>query len=291
MEQSALISIGLPVSLFLIMMGMGLTLTLRDFKAAGTASWPLTYGTMLQVAILPLVAFGIAIMLGLSAAMTVGLVLIAACPGGSTSNLFAFLGRGDVALSIILTVVASLVVIVTLPFFVNWAMARVMDETVAFQLPVLETIATLVVIIIVPVIIGMTIQHFAPNFSAKAEKGVGVIGDVVMVAIILALAVEVGEGAWGRIREAGLAAALLNVAGIILGLLGGRFFGLTSQQAFTVAVEVGIKTGMLGLTVAVTLLNSQEISVASAVYSVMMFAFGLLMIAYGRVTRMDEVSQ
>src|SRR5699024_1281226 len=288
MEQSVLISVWLPVSLFRIMVGMGLTLTLRDFKVASTAPWPLTYGTVLQVAVLPMVALAIGWLLALSPVMIVGLVLIAACPGGSTSNLFAFLGRGDVALSIILTVVASLVTIVTLPFFVNFAMAQVMDETVAFRLPVLKTIITLVAIIVVPVMLGMFIQRRAPVFSAKAEKGVSAFGALVMVVVILALVLQVGEGVWLMIRDAGFAAALLNIAGIVLGLGGGRLFGLTREQAFTVAIELGIKNGTLGLMVAVTLLNSPEMSVASAVYSVLMFAFGLLMIAYGRVTGMGK---
>lgn len=284
MEQSVLLSVGLPVSLFLIMVGMGLTLTLRDFKAASTAPWPLTFGTILQVALLPIIALGIGLLLSLTPVMTVGLVLIAACPGGSTSNLFAFLGRGDVALSIILTVVASVVTIVTLPFFVNMAMSWVMDETVAFQLPVLKTIATLVAIIVVPVALGMLIRHYAPAFSLKAEKGVSAFGFIVMVVVILALVLQVGEGVGLMIRDAGLAAALLNIIGIVLGLGGGRLLGLTRQQAFTVAVELGIKNGTLGLMVAVTLLNSPEMSVASAVYSVLMFAFGVLMIGYGRAT-------
>src|SRR5699024_923030 len=176
----------------------------------------------------------------------------------------------------------------TLPFFVNFAMAQVMDETVAFRLPVLKTIITLVAIIVVPVMLGMFIQRRAPVFSAKADKGVSAFGALVMVVVILALVLQVGEGVWLMIRDAGFAAALLNIAGIVLGLGGGRLFGLTREQAFTVAIELGIKNGTLGLMVADTLLNSPAMSGASAVYSVLMFAFGLLMTAYGRVTGMGS---
>lgn len=282
MEHSPLISIGLPISLFLIMVGMGLTLQLRDFKSAASAPWPLAFGIIAQVALLPLIAYLLAILLQLDAYMTVGLVLIAACPGGTTSNLFAFLGRGDVALSILLTVIASLVVIITLPFFVNWAMSQALETTTVIRLPVLKTMATLFAIVLVPVTIGMFIRKKAPNFATKSEKGMNIFGFIVLAGVIIALVVTAGDGIMGMIKEAGIAVVLLNISGILVGLIGGRLAGLNAKQAFTVAVELGIKNGALGLMVALSLLGSKEISTASAVYSVVMFIFGLLMIGYGR---------
>lgn len=284
MEHSPLISVGLPISLFLIMVGMGLTLQLRDFKKAALAPWPLTFGIIAQVSVLPILAFFLAQLLQLDANMTVGLVLIAACPGGTTSNLFAFLGRGDVALSILLTVIASLVVIVTLPFFVNWAMNEVLQKSVAIRLPVLQTMATLFAIVLVPVAIGMFVRKKAPNFAIKSEKGMNVFGFLVLAGVIAALIVNAGEGIIGMIKQAGLAVVLLNVLGILIGLVVGRLCGLNPSQAFTVAVELGIKNGALGLMVALSLLGSKEMSIAAAVYSIVMFIFGALMIGYGRLT-------
>lgn len=284
MQESALITIGLPISLFLIMVGMGLTLSLKDFKGAALAPWPLTFGTLAQVALLPILAYGLALLLDLTPAMTIGLVLIAACPGGTTSNLFAFLGRGDVALSILLTVIASLVTIITLPFFVSYAMAQTLDASTMIELPVLRTIATLVVIVLLPVMVGMALRVKFPNFATKAEKGMSAFGFIVLMAVIIAIAVDAGSEIIPMLKQAGLAAALLNIIGIIIGLVGGRLVGLNRVQAFTVAVELGIKNGALGVTVALTLLESTEMSVAAAVYSVFMFGFGLLMIGYGRVS-------
>jgi len=284
MESSALITIGLPISLFIIMVGMGLTLRIQDFKGAALAAWPLTFGTLMQVAALPVFAYFLASLLNLSPAMTVGLVLIAACPGGTTSNLFAFLGRGDVALSILLTVIASLVTIVTLPFFVSYTMAEELDASTMIELPVLRTIATLIVIVLLPVIIGMALKVKFPTLAEKAESGMSAFGFIVLMAVIIAIAVDAGSEIIPMLKQAGIAAALLNIGGIILGLVGGQLLGLSRTQAFTVAVELGIKNGALGVTVALTLLESTEMSVAAAVYSVFMFGFGLLMIAYGRLT-------
>ena len=282
MEHSALISIGLPISLFLIMVGMGLTLTLKDFQQSTSAPWPLTFGIASQLLVLPVIAYGLAVLLKLDATTTVGLVLIAACPGGTTSNLFTFLGRGSVALSILLTVLASLLAIITLPFFVNKAMGLVMAQSINIRLPVLQTMLTLFAIVLVPVTLGMWIRKKAPGFAVKSEKGMNVFGFVVLAGVIVALVLEAGEGMVGMIKQAGVAVALLNITSILYGLVVGRLCGLNHAQAFTVAVELGIKNGALALMIALSLIGSAEISVVPAVYSVAMFAFGLLLIFYGR---------
>lgn len=292
MEQGPLIEIGLPISLFLIMIGMGLTLGLRDFREVAVAPKASLAGTLAQVLLMPIIALGVATAMALPPALAVGLVLIAACPGGTTSNVFAFLGRGDVALSIVLTVIASLVTIVTLPLFVNWAMSIYYDETVTLRLPVLRTVITLFVIILVPVAIGMVVRRYQPGLAARAERIVGIFGLVVLVAVIVAILVSVGgDDAWDFFRQAGAAAIVLNIAGIVLGLVGGRLIGLSREQAFTLAVEIGIKNGTLGLMIALSLMDSPEISIPSAVYGLLMFVFGFLLIGYSRLTGIGRAAQ
>ena len=284
MGSNALIDIGLPVSLFLIMVGMGMTLTPKDFREVAIAPRGTFFGLLAQILLLPLIALGVALALELSPALAVGLIVIAACPGGTTSNLFVYLGRGDVALSIVLTVLASLITIVTLPAFTGWALERFQDADMVLELPVLRTIITLFVIILLPVAVGMTIRHFRQDWAEKGEKAVGLLGLLVLVAVIALLMVELGEEALDLFRKAGLSAVILNIAGLVLGLVGGRLIGLSRDQAFTVAIELGIKNGTLGLMVTLTLLHSEAMSVPSAVYGVLMFVFGFLMIGYARLT-------
>lgn len=284
MGSSALIDIGLPISLFLIMVGMGMTLTPKDFREVAVAPKGTAFGLVCQILLLPLVAFGVAVALDLSPALAVGLIVVAACPGGTTSNLFVYLGRGDVALSIVLTVIASLITIVSLPAFTGWALEYFNDAAMRIDLPVLRTVVTLVVIVLLPVAIGMTVRHFKPVLAAKGEKAVGLLGLVVLIAVIALLMIKLGDEAFELFRKAGVSAIILNVAGIILGMLGGRLIGLSRDQAFTVAIELGIKNGTLGLMVTLTLLHSEAMSVPSAVYGVLMFAFGFLMIGYARLT-------
>ncbi|MBL4713053.1 MAG: bile acid:sodium symporter family protein [Alcanivorax sp.] len=290
MDQATLVEIGLPAALFLIMVGMGLTLTPKDFREVLIAPRATVYGLVAQIILLPLVGVGLAVALDLSPALAVGLVIIAACPGGTTSNLFAFLGRGDVALSIVLTVAASLVTVVTLPMFTSWALGHFRDSDLVLELPVLRTILTLVVIILVPVSIGMTIRHFRQDWAVKGEKLVSVFGLLVLVAVIVMLLVDLGAEALVLLRQGGAAVILLNLIGLGLGLVGGRLIGLSRPQAFTVAIELGIKNGTLGLMVTLTLLQSDAMSVPAAVYGVMMFLFGFLMIGYARLTGIGRPS-
>lgn len=285
MGSSALIDVGLPISLFLIMVGMGMTLTPKDFREVAIAPKGTAYGLICQILLLPLVAFGVAVAMNLSPALAVGLIVVAACPGGTTSNLFVYLGRGDVALSIVLTVIASLITIVSLPAFTGWALEHFNEGAAkSIELPVLRTVITLIVIVLLPVGIGMAIKHLKPVWAEKGEKAVGLLGLFVLIAVIALLLVKLGDEAFELFRKAGVSAIILNLAGIVLGMLGGRLIGLSRDQAFTVAIELGIKNGTLGLMVTLTLLHSEAMSVPSAVYGVLMFGFGFLMIAYARFT-------
>ena len=285
MEQGILTEVGLPVALFVIMIGMGLTLVPRDFREVVEAPRASLYGLLAQVLLLPLCAFAIAGLLGLSPALAVGLVIIAACPGGTTSNLFVFIGRGDLALSIVLTVLASLVTVITLPLFANQALAFYKDTTEVIELPFLRTVLTMVAIVVVPTAIGMTIRRYAPAMARRAERPVALFGLVVLVGVILLLVIQVGDQAMDLARDAGPAAVLLNVLGLVLGLGVGRLVGLTRREAFSVGIELAIKNGTLGLMVTLTLLESSEMSAPAAVYSMLMFLFGFLMLAWSRGTR------
>lgn len=288
MGASTLTDIGLPLSLFLIMVGMGMTLTPRDFREVLIAPKGTFFGLVAQIILLPAVAWGVAIALGLSPALAVGLVIIAACPGGTTSNLFVFLGKGDVALSILLTVLASLITIVTLPAYTGMALDYFDDTDQVLVLPVMRTIITLFVIVLLPVVIGMLIRRYQPAIAAKCERWLGLLGMVVLVAVIVLVLVELGAEAVELFKAAGLAVILLNVVGLLLGHTGARLIGLPPEQAFAIAIELGIKNGTLGLMVTLTLLQSEAMSVPSAVYGVLMFAFGFLMIGIARATGLGE---
>lgn len=282
MEQSPLIEVGLPISLFIIMVGIGLTLTPADFGREARRPRGFIAGSVAQLFLMPAAGFTIAWLFGLPPAIAVGLVVVAACPGGTTSNLVTYLARGNVALSVVLTVSASLATIITLPFFVNLALRTTPQAAESVSLPVLQTILTLVVIVLVPVSIGMVARSFAPSFARRMEGAVSVFGGVVLLMLIVAIAISVWDRLGTLLLQAGPASAALSAAGIAIGWGVASLAGLEHNGRLAVAVELGVKNTTLGLLVAITLLDSPEIAIPPAVYGLLMYAFGLALVAYGR---------
>lgn len=282
MESSPLISAGLPIALFIIMIGIGMTLTFRDFRQVAVYPKGMIVGTVAQILLMPLVAFALASALAVPPAIAVGLVIIAACPGGTTSNLFVLLARGNIALSIVLTVSASLITILTLPLFANIALQFYMGAEENIVLPVWKTIGMLIGIVLFPVTIGMLVRAHKPEVARKAEGIVSAFGGVVLALLIAALVYGVRDQLWELLKQAGPATILLNAAGIFIGLLAGRATGLTQRESLAVAVELGVKNGTIALMVTLTLLESSSMSVPAAVYGVLMFPIGFLLAMYGR---------
>ncbi|MGB5812720.1 MAG: bile acid:sodium symporter family protein [Polyangiales bacterium] len=284
MEQSPLIEIGLPVSLMIIMAGMGLGLTFGEFREVLVRPKAMIVGTAAQIFLIPAIAFGLASLMGLGPVIAVGLVIIAACPGGTTSNIFTLLARGNVALSITLTVLASLLTIVTIPLFTNYALSifATGDAAEAVRLPVGRTVVTLSVVVIIPVIAGMITRIFAPSFSKRAERYVGKFGLVVLVVLILAIVWGTRNEILSLLAQAGPAAAALSIVGIGAGFVSSKMLGVSVKDGLTIAIEVGIKNGTIGLMVTLTLLQSAEMAIPSAVYGVQMYIFGGLLVLWGR---------
>ena len=282
MESSPLISAGLPIALFIIMIGIGMTLTIRDFRQVAVYPKGMIVGTIAQILVMPLIAFMLATLLAVPPAIAVGLVIIAACPGGTTSNLFVLLSRGNIALSIVLTVSASLITILTLPLFTNIALQYYMGTEEDIVLPVWKTVGMLIGIVLFPVAIGMVVRTRKPEVARKAESIVSIFGGIVLAVLIVALVYGVRDQIWELLKQAGPATILLNLAGIGLGLAAGRMAGLTQRESLAVAVELGVKNVTIALMVTLTLLESSAMSIPAAVYGVLMFPIGFVLAMYGR---------
>lgn len=284
MAENSLIEFGLPVALMIIMAGMGLTLTRESFRQVVVYPRAMLIGTLAQVLLIPILGFAIVEVMDLSPAIAVGLIVIAACPGGTTSNVFTFLAKGNLALSIVLTVLASLVTIVTIPLFTNLAIDWYSEVSLEapLRLPVLKTVITLAVIIVLPVSLGMFVNAKAEQFARRAEKYVSQFGLLVLAVLIAAIVYQTRNEIVDLLTQAGPAAVTLMIAGIGAGFASGRLLGVARQDALTIAIEVGIKNGTLGLLVTLSLLKQPEMAIPSAVYGVLMFAFGGALVAYGR---------
>jgi bile acid:Na+ symporter, BASS family len=290
-DGSLLVTVGLPVALFVIMVGIGLTLTVADFRRERSQPRGMVVGAVGQLVVMPLLGLGIVWLLGLEGPIAIGVVIAAVIPGGTTSNIITFLSRANVALSIVLTVVASLVTVLTIPLVVEFAIDRfgTIDEVV--ELPVMRTIVQLVVIVLVPVLIGMAIRAKRVDLAGRIEKGVSAFGAVLLVLLIVAIAIELGSDVPVFLRAAGPAVILLNVSGLLVGGLLAWVAGLPQGDRIAIAVELGVKNATLGILVA-TLLSPQPLYAApSAVYGLLMYVSAALVVVYGRRAMLLEVPE
>lgn len=276
MQANVLTEIFLPVALGIIMLGMGLALTLEDFKRVALFPRATFVGLFCQLIVLPLVAFAMLQVLSLPPELAVGVMLLSFCPGGATSNLLSNLARADVALSITLTAISSMITVFTIPYFVNLSMEYFIGEGKYVELPVLKTMLQIVVITIIPVSIGMLIRWKFPEGARRSEKPVKIASAVFITLVILGAILKEKDNIAGYFVQVGVITLLINVIILAGGYLMGKLFRLSHPQRAAVSIESGIQNGTLAIAIATSslLLNNSQMSIPAAVYSLIMFATG-----------------
>ncbi len=269
--MTSLTGIILATSLIIIMFGMGLSLTIADFKRVVTYPKAIFVGLFSQIIILPLVGYLIATGLNLSPTIAVGIMLLAACPGGATSNFLTHLAKGDLALSVSLTAIASLLSIITIPIIVQFALVEFSDQSQLISVDSATMIKQLLVIVIIPVTIGMLIKAKFSKFADKMEKPVKRASAIIFVLVIIGVIFSIRDVFFGYLNEAGLPSVLLNVTTMVTGFLLAIFFRLTKPQAISISIETGIQNGTLAITLATIALNNAAYSIVPAIYGLLMF--------------------
>ena len=275
MEQTFLARVVLPIALFIIMLGMGLSLVPDDFRRVFKYPKAVAVGVVAQMLLLPVLGFAVVKIVDMGEpALAVGLIVLALCPGGTTSNMLTYLAKGDIALSITLTAVVSLVTPFTIPLLTALAMSHLMGNTQAFSMPIGQTIVVLLAITVLPVGIGMAIHRKWPVVSRKSEWPVKVLSIVFLFAIIGGLIRENIEHLPKWFAQTGAATLLLNVSAMTLAFFIAKSFRLNRAQQVTIGMEVGIQNGTTALLVTGTLIGSAPMTIAPAIYSLLMFATG-----------------
>jgi BASS family bile acid:Na+ symporter len=267
------------------MLGMGLTLTWDDFRRILIYPKAVALGLVNQLLLLPAVAFMFCILFDLPAELSVGLMILAACPGGATSNLIAHLAKGDTALSVTLTAISSLITVVTIPIIVNFAILYFIPDGREQQLNVLGTVVAVLVITIVPVLIGMILNKKYPTLAQRLDRPFKIISAVFLVAIIVAALLKERANIVEYFSAVGPAALALNLFTLILGYFSARLLGLGKKQSVTISIESGIQNGTLGITIAATLLVNSQMAIPSAIYSLLMFGTATVLIFMGNRIR------
>ena len=270
MEESIITAVFLPLALAFIMLGMGLTLTIADFRRILLAPRAILLGLVAQLLLLPLMGFLLVKLFGLTGALAVGVMILAACPGGPTSNLVSHLARGDLALSISLTAISSVVTVATIPLIVNYSILFFGEEG-SVTLPILQTIIQIMGVTIVPVGIGMYIRSRNSQLSDRAERPFKIASAVFFVLIILAAILKERENLVEFMILTGPAALSLNVLTMTIGFLMARMADLPIRQRLSISIESGIQNGTLGIMIAATLLQNSVMAIPIAIYSLLMF--------------------
>jgi bile acid:Na+ symporter, BASS family len=272
METNYLTDIMLPVSLAVIMLGMGLSLVPNDFKRVVLFPRAATIGIVNQIIVLPLVGFLLLWLFGLkNLELAVGIMVLAACPGGPTSNLISHISKGDTALSITLTAISSLIAVITIPLIVNFSLAYFLQQGEYIPLPVFDTIIKLTLITLLPVSIGMIIRAKAMKFANKMEKPVKIISGILLFLIIFA-AINTNRDIFvSSFRDVGPIALALNAVMLLVGYLSAKYSRLNVPQSITISIESGIQNGTLGIMIASTLLHNDVMAISPAIYSLIMF--------------------
>ena len=279
-------------SLIIIMLGMGLSLVIDDFKRIIVYPKAIFVGLTNQLIILPILGFAIASLFPLRPEIAIGIMILAACPGGPTSNLIAHLAKGDTALSVSLTALSSFITILTIPFIVNFALIHFLREGQVVRLNVLETIIQIFVIIVIPIGIGMLIRYLKEDFALRMAKPVRTASGIVIALVIIGIVIKEKENFVSYFQQAGLVALALNVATMTVGYFSSRLFKIIDKRAVSISIESGIQNGTLAITIAVVLLNNAEFAIAPAIYSLLMFFTGGVAIYYGlRKARASEAEK
>ncbi len=274
MEAGLLIKVILPGSLFIIMLGMGLALKPVDFKMVLVRPKAVALGVIAQMIMLPLLAYGIVLAFGMTGAVAVGVMILALCPGGTTSNLYTYLAKGDIALSVTLTSLVSVIAPFTVPLMIVIFMSLLMGQEEYIQLPVLKTIIQLVVITIIPICLGMYINHKRPELSKKAEKPVKIFSILFLFFIVALIVLQNLNNMASYFAQAGLAAIVLNIVSMMLGYFIAKIANLNEAQSKAIGIEVGFQNGTLAIVIALTLLQNTEMAIAATCYSLSMFVTG-----------------
>ncbi|TFV62295.1 UNVERIFIED_ORG: bile acid:sodium symporter family protein [Bacillus sp. AZ43] len=269
--DSALTSVALPLALAVVMLGLGLSLTVGDFVRIGRQPRAVVIALALQLLVLPAVCFGLVLALDLPPLLAVGMLLLAASPGGTTANLFSHLFRGDVALNISLTAVNSLIAVVTLPLVTNLAIDFFEPEDAGSLGLQLGKVVQVFAVVLVPVAIGMLVRSRNAAFADRMDKPVRILSAVVLALVILGTMLAERENIGEYLRDIGVPAVLFCVLSLSLGFLVPRALGVEQRQAVASAFEIGIHNSTLAITVAISVLDSVELAVPAAVYGTLMF--------------------
>jgi len=267
-----------PIALALIMLGLGLGLTIKDFKRVLTTPKNFLVGIVCQLILLPIIAYLINLVLKLPTEIALGLMIIASAPGGVTSNVLTKFANGDVALSISLTAVGSLISIISVPFIVFTSADLLNVTEMSKEITMTGIAIKMALVVTVPVIFGMIIRSFADNFISSNLKMINKITGLLFIIVFIAVWVEERENIFSYLAQAGTAVLALNIIMMILAFYIAKFFASGIPQKKCISLECGLQNGTLAVFVATQIFDNTAYVVPTAAYGLIMYITGFIFI-------------
>ena len=287
MNQDLLLSLALPITLFCIMFGMGTGLTLEDFRRLGRAPASVATGIASQMLLLPLLALFTVTLFRLPPEILIGFMILAFSPGGTTSNLFSYLAGGNLALSISLTAVVSLIAPITLPLLAGLVIEWQLGSQQEIVLPFLPTFTKLVVVTLIPVALGMLLRHYRAGFCLRYQRWLTGVPALMLLVVIVTVIIQQWERMPGFLQLTGAPALVLAVLALIGGYLLAIALRRTERDARTVAVETGIQNGGTAILVTGTVLNNPTMTIAPVMYGILMLVPTMAYVAWVHRARLN----
>ena len=271
-----------PIALALIMLGLGLGLTTQDFTRVLRNPKDFLVGFIAQLIILPIVAFLLIKILNTPTEIALGVMIIAAAPGGITSNVLTKFAKGDVALSVSLTAVISIISIITVPLIV-FTSADILGVDLASQdINLTGTALKMAGVVAVPVILGMIIRKFADNFISSKISFINKITGFLFLIVFIAIWIEERENIFEYLSQAGLVVLILNVVMMLIAYNIAKIFASGTEQKKCIAIECGLQNGTLAVFVATQISNEIVYLIPTAAYALIMYITGFLFIYFLR---------
>ena len=267
-----------PIALALIMLGLGLGLTTKDFLRVINNPKDFTVGIVCQLILLPIVAYALVLILRLPVEIAIGLMIIAAAPGGVTSNVLTKFANGDVALSISLTAIISLISIISVPFIVLTSASLLGVKDLSSDITMTGIALKMALVVSVPVIIGMIIRKFAENFISTNLNVINRITSLLFIIVFAAIWIEERENIFNYLAKAGIAVLILNVVMMTLAFYIAKFFATAVPQRKCISLECGLQNGTLAVFVATQIFSDVAYMVPTAAYALIMYITGFIFI-------------
>lgn len=276
----------LPI-LTLLMFDLGLTLSISDFKMFIQRPRPILVGLAGQIIILPLIAFLLAWTTGLQSIFFIGLVLIACCPGGSSSNIFSMLAKGDVPLSVSLTALSSIITLITIPFILDFAVSFVGNEGAGIHLPVGNLLVQNILLMLVPIAVGMAVKKYASKAAVKIEKVLSKLAFPALVFLAGAYFIQHRDTIANNFSLLGLSVTVLLIASICGGWLLAKLTGLTGKEQKTIVIEVGMQNAAQAIAIASSpfIFNDSAIAIPAIIYALMMNVVLLIFVGLTKIKK------